>query len=122
MICKPCKAVGAKPHGSPVPHYCDACGFALTQDGQPVGRTASACLIRAEVEVKQAALHGEDLGNGQRVAIAEMRPAGGHLDLSKSGQEKVALAIIDRAASLLSWINEQPADEPAALVPERLGR
>ena len=39
-----------RPTRKPVDHFCDACGFAITPDGRPVGRTAAACVLVATAE------------------------------------------------------------------------
>ena len=39
-----------RPTRKPVDHFCDACGFAITPDGRPIGRTAAALLLVATAE------------------------------------------------------------------------
>lgn len=45
-----------RPTRKPVDHFCDACGFAITSDGRPIGRTAAALTLVATAEAGEKLL------------------------------------------------------------------
>jgi len=70
MRCHDCAAKGRSDVGSPVPHFCDACGFALSKSGAPIGRTPSACLA---VSIAEA---GERLSSSGRFDFGDFQLSG----------------------------------------------
>jgi hypothetical protein len=63
LICASCCAAKRKPEGSPVPHYCDACGFLLTSTGERIVQPGSAALV-FEGELFEAMCNGGEVPAG----------------------------------------------------------
>lgn len=54
MMCNRCRVLGAVPHGSSVPWYCDACGFPIAEKTGEAIRTTSAEMAMGQLRILEA--------------------------------------------------------------------
>lgn len=77
MICTTCRAAHRKPHGSPLAHYCDACGFPLSATGESIRDPRAAFVVAAAANIEARVLKPTPLDLGEvlteMVRIVERR-------------------------------------------------